>query len=894
MKHLVKKKRISSFQGRVLIVLLAGLLIGTLSVLKENAFIKNGNGSLENGDYEKAVTLFSRYLASAQATDKGKLKCRISLGLCYWNLNNLERAYDQFSLAEAVAQSLGAIQEQDFCREALTVHDLYLQGREFVSKRDFRKAIDSYKSAAVVAGRIHSPALELKVDMAWSLILLSEGNFEEFKQLSQKALDISRQINHRFATMVVLSQIGSRLLIENRISDALSSFLPGIQAAKSIRHTDGTIQALSNASEAYVLLGDYNRAFELTSEAMKYVESSKTGKLNPDLLLTLGRAIALRAANSGDPDEFARALLCFNESLSQYQKNENRISAVWAMIEIGETLLNTGEFGQARPYIEKCLALTEPVMDESFRPQLMNDLGLIDLSAGEHQKAIRSFSQALELGQSLKKLNSRISSYVGLARCYQAEGINARALDYYSEAIKIIEQIGAMQNSDIDQALFMRNRMAAFQGYIDLSFRLLADSHDDRYASLIYSAAESAKARSFVKFMQRRKSLSPTVAESLENLQKSILDSHSALLEYFLGSSASYLISVTGTTVRIYQLPAQRDLADALMGFLNYCESPRMDRIFGDRAASRLYSKLLAPAIAELPELVDRLVIIPDGILYKLPFEALRADNSDSNNSEYLVEKYAISYAPSAGALKILLDQKRPASYRRELLAFGEPNLPKILSSKSGAATPADIFRMSLSSDGYRIPAIPYSRREVKDIGKLFVSGRADLFLGNSARKTLLKNVKPGDYRIVHIACHAVSDDIDPYRSAVFFSSSDSGSDDGLLRLEEMYDLRLGCDLVVLSACQTGTGPIITNEGALGLPRVFFYSGARSVVSSIWNIEDKSASKFMLGFYKRLLDGQTSAQALRSTKMEFIRSGYSHPFYWSPFILTGDPSTAIH
>jgi len=122
------------------------------------------------------------------------------------------------------------------------------------------------------------------------------------------------------------------------------------------------------------------------------------------------------------------------------------------------------------------------------------------------------------------------------------------------------------------------------------------------------------------------------------------------------------------------------------------------------------------------------------------------------------------------------------------------------------------------------------------------------------------------------------------------FMIDDESEEDGFLLVREIYNLRLSADMIVLSACQTGKGRLENVEGVLGLPRIFFYCGARSVVSSLWKINDKSTTQFMSHFYKYLSEGNSKSQALRLAKIKMINSRYSHPFFWASFVLYGDSS----
>lgn len=850
--------------------------------------------ALKTGDFDKAYNYFLKYLESPALENKTTLICRVNLGIVFWNLDELGEAQEQFFKAEELAKKLHSTEEQQFCRTALSIYDLFLKGREFYFKGDLEKSISFFRDGVEKARSIKSPAHELKITKAWSMALLSKSGSREFLDISQRALLLAQSIHHRGEIIGMLNNIGSFYAIKNEHSDALVYHLKSLQTAKKYNEAKGMITALSNASADYVAMGDLREAFVSLSEAIDLAKAAGFEKINTDLLMNLGSAISLKAFITGDPDEYARAIQCFQEGLDQFQKAGDNDSILHALSEIGDVYINMRQFEKARTFIEACFDLAVPKSDRLVMARLWNERGIIELSLGDSRKAEAAFERALEIGRLTDLAVTRLRSNFGLAKCNEEQGLNDSALEYYSKAIEYIRQIGSNINNDIDRAYFIQNKTVVYQSYINFCYRLLQDRHDERYGRELFAVMEMAKARSFIEFMEKRKIGHTAISLSVEELQSRLLDSKTALLEYFLGESVSYLILTTKSTFQIYKLPRRSDISNSLSGYLYYCEQPQLNHSLGERAASRLFKELLSPAIADLPGSVEHLIIVPDGILFRLPFETLIIENESVGIKRYLIENYSVSYAPSATALKVILDRPRPGNYPKDLLAIGSPEYPKSMSIASVPNSPSEILQQSFMESGILISPLPYSREEVREIAALFRPDKRNIYLGNAARKRILKNVDPDGYRIIHIACHAVSDDTDSYRSAIVFSLTGADGEDGFLQLREMYDLQLKSDLIVLSACQTGKGQIITNEGMLGLPRVFFYAGAFTVVSSLWNVEDKATAQFMKSFYRSLLGGQSKAQALRSAKVEFIKSKYSHPFYWSAFVLTGDYSSSIH
>lgn len=160
---------------------------------------------------------------------------------------------------------------------------------------------------------------------------------------------------------------------------------------------------------------------------------------------------------------------------------------------------------------------------------------------------------------------------------------------------------------------------------------------------------------------------------------------------------------------------------------------------------------------------------------------------------------------------------------------------------------------------------------------------------GEATKEAFLRSAH--NYRILHLATHGQADVRVGDYSSLFFHASDTSAGSEKLYAGELYNLQLNSDLVVLSACETGLGEWRRGEGIISLARAFSYAGAKSIVSSLWKVEDSSTSRLMAGFYKYLRSGMTKSQALRRAKLEyFARSPNVEPFYWAGFIPTGDMS----
>jgi CHAT domain-containing protein len=165
------------------------------------------------------------------------------------------------------------------------------------------------------------------------------------------------------------------------------------------------------------------------------------------------------------------------------------------------------------------------------------------------------------------------------------------------------------------------------------------------------------------------------------------------------------------------------------------------------------------------------------------------------------------------------------------------------------------------------------------------------VLLGSESTEGAIKGESLRRYRRLHFATHSLVDEKFPLRSAVVLLPGDGAEEDGFLEVSEISRLDLDCDLVVVSACRTGRGQLLSGEGIVGLSRTFLYAGARSVVVSLWNVSDISTSQMMKSFYQNLTSGMSNAAALHRAKLQMLSSGNEtrHPYYWSSFVMVGKP-----
>jgi CHAT domain-containing protein len=326
----------------------------------------------------------------------------------------------------------------------------------------------------------------------------------------------------------------------------------------------------------------------------------------------------------------------------------------------------------------------------------------------------------------------------------------------------------------------------------------------------------------------------------------------------------TWLVCVTRRSVRVHRLTSNADLhgqVAALVGLLRDRETP-VNR--WEPAAARLGRTLLGPAIAELPSRIQQLVIVSDGELHRLPFEALRP----GAGLPRLGEQFAITLVPSA-TLWLRLRTLQTGSVSRTALVLADPEV-----SRGSAAS-----EMALSP-------LPWARREARAIASTLQMEASQIREGAAASESFLKRVSLQRVSVLHLAAHARADEAFPDRSAVFLAPGDA-ADDGRLQPKEIAALQLHGGLVVLSACESAAGVLVSGEGLLSLARAFFAGGAGGVVATRWPLRDDDAAFVMGRFYRALGSGLGAAAALRRARREAIDHGLPAAA-WAGLVLLGD------
>ena len=357
---------------------------------------------------------------------------------------------------------------------------------------------------------------------------------------------------------------------------------------------------------------------------------------------------------------------------------------------------------------------------------------------------------------------------------------------------------------------------------------------------------------------------------------KATLEEDEAILAYFLGDT--WLVSFCmrrDTLIGDIQERAP-ELAQEVLTFHQLMSQPfRRDSASSTvelyRLAQELCALLWTPLSAQFPTKVK---VIPDGVLGYIPFEVLISDSGEEGlNTRFLIYDYQISYSYSAYVYKWLsLNHSHPLGN----------------ASWVGFAPVFDTSGPSLEEKSRKIQSpLIYNQEEIKNIHRLTSGG---IFIGDQASERQFKECA-AQYNIVHIASHAQTHDESPLLSHIAFTPIADSLEDGVLELGELFNMELDIDMIVLSACETGTGKMQRGEGIVSLARGATFAGAKSIITTLWAISDQASSKIMYAFYENLKKGQSKDEALRKAKIAYLENSdklNAHPFFWGGFIAIGE------
>ncbi|MEM6344433.1 MAG: CHAT domain-containing tetratricopeptide repeat protein [Bacteroidota bacterium] len=383
----------------------------------------------------------------------------------------------------------------------------------------------------------------------------------------------------------------------------------------------------------------------------------------------------------------------------------------------------------------------------------------------------------------------------------------------------------------------------------------------------------------FPEYHKLKYSLDPL---DLGSLQQDLLGHEHALIEYFVGTEALTIFYLSGEEYDWRLLPKTINLAEQVSHFRKAIAAPTSTSVLAEdsllvETGLLLYQWLINPIYEMRPQDETRWLIIPDGVLGYLPFDALLSEwpKQIGNYKSYpfLLAQQAIAYSYSASIWQEML--RKNISAPKGLLAFA-PTFGQGNNSSRG---------FDPSRGGFS--PLAHNQDEARAVQK--VMGGA-LYLGKEATESRFKKAA-SNHQIIHLSSHAKVNDEDPLYSQIAFSQSQNEAEDGVITVAELFDMHLPAEMIVLSACETGIGKLFKGEGISSQAKGFAFAGAKSIITTLWSINDAASADLMPGFYGYLKEGERKDIALHKAKLDYIRRTDpigAHPFYWAGFVPIGN------
>lgn len=368
---------------------------------------------------------------------------------------------------------------------------------------------------------------------------------------------------------------------------------------------------------------------------------------------------------------------------------------------------------------------------------------------------------------------------------------------------------------------------------------------------------------------------------------KTALTPETLLVEYFWGDRSIYILGLTKSHFVVKKVALDDGIKSSVSNLIRLIASSETDSNVSQassfaKISNATYTRLLKPVIdACSGEQISTLVIIPDGLLSYLPFDILVTSHEKDAKTygalSYLLRSYVIRNIFSATQLR---DEDTKERYLIDYMGFA-PDYSN--ANWQAYATPGIQFGTPLTHNVEEISAAAG-----------FFNGK--VFTQTQATEQTFRAVS-GDGKVLHLSMHGFVNDLVPSFSALLFTSPDSTDDqnpdnNGVLHLHELYNIKINAELAVLSACETGTGRFTRGEGIMSLGRAFRYAGCKNIIMSLWKVNDNTTARLMKELFSNLKSGMRKDQALQQAKLTFINNSenkyFTHPYYWSGFVLAGD------
>jgi len=819
-------------------------------------FIYFGEQAYYDADYPTALEKWQAGIEEAHLLGNKRYigQFLTKLGMVYENLGQYQTALDYYQRALLLTKEIS-----DFRGEATNIARI---GALYETLGQYQKALDYSQKALVISRKIGDKHNENNILANIGILYRNLGQYQQALDYYQKALTIYNTLDDRRGTKNSLNNIAVVYPMDQNIK-SLEYSQQALKISREIadRRSEGEI--LANIGLVYNNLGDYPKSLDFSQQA-----------------LTISREIGDKR---GESDSLNNIGIVY-KNLGEYQKAKNVFQ---------DSIVIKKSIGAGDIWItQRGLAFTESKLNQP-------------------ETAIKHYKQALDNIERIRNfltkehktsfIRDKLYIYDELITLLQSQHSIHPKKDYDRKALETFErkqgrlfleemgQSGARRFSGLDNAVVEAEQSLTLKWK-----KLKAQPFMPQERAALEQAEEQLKAHIKAEYPKYYALKYPQPVD-LATLQNQVLQKGEMMLVYGVlsGNEAENIDSKTILWVigkqdfQMFILSVdEKNLEEKVVQLWGYLSDPSFHPEF-PQVSLHLYQTLLPEAARQLLAGVDILYIVPTGPLYGLPFGSLVTIYDKARRKiQYLIEDYAISYLSSASLLKTLRDEERKIQPQEPLLAFADPEYTPCRSGNGRGNGPC-FQRLAATAD------------EVREIANLFNADHSKaLYLGSKAnRSTVLalnKKQELDDYRYIIFSVHGsiltVKNENEIEQPVLALSNPLT---EGYLTMADVFSLRLNADLVMLSACSTGLGKRIKDEGINGLTRAFMYAGTSRVIVTLWNVSMDSAKDLSIGLFTNLKAKKKTAQALREIKLKMIQGRasnlkYMNPYHWASFIMFGD------
>ena len=802
---------------------------------------------------------------------------------------------------------------------------------------EVKEALVHFERAVVLARQNGNRPLEASALNNIGKIYGDASDQQKALEYYLQALPIYKSLGNQVNEGIALNNIGTAY---NRLGEP-NKALEYLQQALSIFRAEAT--AKNNESLTLAIIGHAYSRMQNHEQALNYYNQARTIQQQTGNKAQEAETLDNIGILYSQQNQPQKALEYHEQALAMQRAAGNVRREAMLLSNLGHVYTVLGRTNEGLDYFNQSLSIFRRIGDLNNAAVALEGLARGEQQRGNLSEARKRIEESLSLIETVRAhsgsqqhrasyLASREKAYKLLVDILMQQNADAPGKGHDAEALQASERgrarsLTEMLNEthvDIRQGVsadLVRNEREIRQSLnakAQRQIQLTAQKGNQQEIETLNKEI-SALEDDYQQVQAAIRKASPVYAAltqpqplDLKAIQEQ-LDPSTIMLEYSLGDQQSYLWVVTQNSLKSYKLPKReqvekvaRQVYDALAArsVVKSLETPserraRIDTADAEfqRAATELGRMALAPAAAEFAD--KRLLIVADGALQYVPFAALPIANRRP-----LILDHELVNLPSASAFAVHrqnLSNRKPAPKAvaviadpvfsvtdKRLSAHGQvaaSNLPqgstRIIEHLSGNA-----------SGQLTIPRLPFTRWEAEQILAVAPRESSMKALDFRANRSIATSDELSKYRYVHFATHGYLDTARAGLSAIVLSMVDEQGkpQDGFLRTHDIYNLKLPAELVVLSACETGLGKDIKGEGLEGLTRGFMYAGAKRVVVSLWNVNDKATAALMQRLYAGMLrSNKTPAAALRAAQIELLRMRpWQSPYYWAAFVMQGE------